>query len=216
MSPASRTRATSGRTRPLRRDRGSGTRCSAACTQSWSMSGSRWWLMCFWYQIGTPSGTGPSKALRRRAASRCRLRRSLHRARDDQPGVRPDSAAYSGSSLTAQSPRFSQARIIAVEMLRGPLHMARRRALTPDRMPRATADVALRRAPGTAPAAAATIGRGLAVADHAAVDRAHRHHAGEGAGDEGFVGAVDLGQAEVLLERRDARFAAQPAARCRG
>ena len=41
------------------------------------------------------------------------------------------------------------------------------------------------------------------LADLAAVDRTHRHHAAEGAGDEGFVGAIHIGQAEGLLQHRD-------------
>ena len=40
----------------------------------------------------------------------------------------------------------------------------------------------------------------------AAIDLAHRDDAGEGAGDERFVGAIDVGQREVLFERRDARI----------
>src|SRR5690606_13405490 len=43
--------------------------------------------------------------------------------------------------------------------------------------------------------------------DRAAVDAAHRDHAGEGPGDEGFLGRVGLGQAEVLLEGGDPGFA---------
>ena len=42
---------------------------------------------------------------------------------------------YSGSSLTAQSPRFSHARIIAVEMFRGPDHMAIRTVTPRPRRP---------------------------------------------------------------------------------
>ena len=43
----------------------------------------------------------------------------------------------------------------------------------------------------------------------AAVDLAHRYRAGKGAGDEGFVGAIDIVEREVALEDRNAVVAAQ-------
>ena len=56
----------------------------------------------------------------------------------------------------------------------------------------------------------------LAVADSATVDLAYRHHASERAGDEGLVGAVDIGQAEVALTRGDVGLARRSATRSRG
>ena len=41
----------------------------------------------------------------------------------------------------------------------------------------------------------------------ASVDAPDRHEPGERAGDEGLVGAVDVGQREALLEGRDAGLA---------
>ena len=81
--------------------------------------------MCFWYQTARPPGTGPvSSSVTRRQSSSCAARIS------SRPGwsmpVARRYAAYSGSSTTVVSARFSNARIIAVEMLRGPDHIAMR------------------------------------------------------------------------------------------
>src|SRR5690606_17712130 len=50
--------------------------------------------------------------------------------------------------------------------------------------------------------------RAPALGQPAAVDRVRRDDAGEGAGDERLVGAIDVGEREILLEHRDAVFAA--------
>src|SRR5690242_4799459 len=49
----------------------------------------------------------------------------------------------------------------------------------------------------------------LAVADRASVDFLDRRQARKSAGDEGFVGAVHVGQAEVLFEHGNRVVAAQ-------
>src|SRR4051794_38768450 len=48
-----------------------------------------------------------------------------------------------------------------------------------------------------------------ALADPAAVDGMYRHYTGESAGDEGLVGAVDVGEAEGFLEHGNAVVAAE-------
>ena len=81
--------------------------------------------MCFWYQTALPPGAGPTSASATRRQSVSPAAITASRPGWSRP-VAARYAAYNGSSLTAQSSRFSQARIIAVEMLRGPLHIATR------------------------------------------------------------------------------------------
>ncbi len=114
--------------------------------------------------------------------------------------------------MTAQSARLPNARIIAVEMLRGPDHMAMRTGgssvgVTYPASPRFLGLQRLveraQRACVIGPEASA--GSRGAVADRAPVDLDDRRQAGEGAGAERFVGAVDVEQREVLLEGGNAR-----------
>ena len=50
---------------------------------------------------------------------------------------------------------------------------------------------------------------GAAVADGPAIHLNGRHDTAEGSGDKGFVGAVDLGDAEILFEHGNAVVAAE-------
>src|ERR1051326_5991956 len=104
--------------------------------------------------------------------------------------------------MTAVSARFSKARIIAVEMLRGPDHRAMRTGS-------AMASVAAARGLRVLelcvkPAQALSEGTGKPAAQNAAVDFGHRSHAAEGAGDEGLIGLVDVVEGEVAEMDRDA------------
>ena len=156
---------------------------------------------------GRPSGAAPA-ATSPRSASRFRLVRDDSRPAPGGPTrCARDSARRAARRATAQSPRFSHARIIAVEMLRGPDHIAIRNDL----------GHAVASTRGARVAVAGSRVQSLepldhrsttAVADRASIDRPHRHDAGEGAGHERFVGAVDVGQAERRLAGRDAVVAA--------
>ena len=100
------------------------------------------------------------------------------------------------------SARLPKLRIIAVDRLRGPDHMAMRTVT--DAAARATSRLD---ALGVECCSRSTIGP--RHVERAAVDLAHRHDAGEGAGDERLVGAIDVGQREILFEHRDAGLAAE-------
>ena len=86
-----------------------------------------WWVMCFWYQIGLPSGGGPTSAVRDLAPIG-RLRGDhLFAHRMDEPGgdeIGGVERLVADRAVAA----VPKERIIAVEMLRGPDHMAMRTA----------------------------------------------------------------------------------------
>src|SRR5436189_2193326 len=109
--------------------------------------------------------------------------------------VRCRYAAYSGSSTTTASGRFSKARIIAVEMLRGPDHMATRTLMAATRargspvqgvrasrrrLPESSSrgDVGVHE-PAIQPLEALDHGAAAPVADDSPVHRADRHDSGE-------------------------------------
>ena len=92
--------------------------------------------MCFWYCTGVATGPLVSSRATSAASVGCDAITS------SRPGwsspVAARYAAYSGSSTTEQSARFSKLRISAVERLRGPDHIAIRTviAATPGRTAR--------------------------------------------------------------------------------
>src|SRR3954470_15356668 len=110
--------------------------------------------------------------------------------------VRERYAEYSGSSTTTASGRFSNARIIAVEMLRGPDHMATRGRRS------WRGDVGVDE-PAIQLLEALDHGAAAPVADDTPVHRADRHDSGERPGDERLARGGDVGEAERRLARRD-------------
>ena len=104
------------------------------------------------------------------------------------------------------SARLPKLRIIAVERLRGPDHMAMRTVTVTGRCLRPRTS---RLDPRLVEPLQPLDHRPAAVGQLPPVDLAHRHDAGEGAGDERLVRAVDVGQREILLEHRDAVLAAE-------
>src|SRR5579884_755593 len=140
-------------------------------------------------------------------------KRTASRAGCSMP-VRARYAAYSGSSTTTVSGRFSNARIIAVEMLRGPDHMATRTASLTATRARRRSWPGARRGVGlhelaVQPLQALDHRPAPSLADRAAVDRPDGHDARERAGHEGLSRTVDIGEAERGLPRHDVVGGAQ-------
>ena len=186
-------------TRPPRPGRGSAARCGSDAIQRGAVAGTRCWAMCFAYCSGRP--------VRPRRAQRVDDRRQvgLPAAITSLAAGVVDAGAGEVRSVERlvddhASGRFSQARIIAVEMLRGPDHIA-----TPDGHRRGRARPRRRRTSSaysscsrstTGPRAPLPIVRPSTVRTG--------HDAGERPGHERLVGAVDVGEAERRLPRGDA------------
>ena len=209
MSSGSHASAARRRTRRPRRGRGSAARCGSAASSARSMSSAG----------GGSCASGSARA--RRADGACSARPPPSRSVGCEAitSSRPGGRGRCGRGRRVERlvdhdrvRRFSHERISAVEMLRGPDHIASRtrRRSWRDARPRRRRDQVAR----TAAAAARRPARG-GRRRSAPVDRAHRHHAGERAGHERLAGAVDVGQAERRLAGGDAGRR-QTSARSRG